>query len=215
MAYNPFEWKDGSEGETPITAERLNALEQGVAEAGEEVSWGSIKEKPAEYPPEDHTHPASDIQGKLSNSQLPNIFISDIDGLQGDLESLSEAVYAPEPDESSYTLDPDLPQFDGEGMYVRTQGSLVELTVDIEFPEGHTFSAEEDTSLLIGTIDTTFMLDPGDQSVSFMGLVPVVGEDIAPRTVQLWNTGEIYIDLPKGEIALISGKIHWFKSSFW
>lgn len=31
MAYEPFEWQDGEEGNTPITAERLNHLEQGVA----------------------------------------------------------------------------------------------------------------------------------------------------------------------------------------
>ena len=32
MSYEPFEWVDG---ETPIVAERLNALEQGVKEASE------------------------------------------------------------------------------------------------------------------------------------------------------------------------------------
>lgn len=31
MAYTPYEWKDGASGGTPITAERLNALEQGIA----------------------------------------------------------------------------------------------------------------------------------------------------------------------------------------
>lgn len=31
MAYEPFEWQDGEEGNTPITAERLNHLEQGIA----------------------------------------------------------------------------------------------------------------------------------------------------------------------------------------
>lgn len=31
MAYTPFTWKNGKDGNTPITAERLNALEQGVA----------------------------------------------------------------------------------------------------------------------------------------------------------------------------------------
>lgn len=32
MAYTPFEWFDGEDGGTPITAERLNALEQGIAD---------------------------------------------------------------------------------------------------------------------------------------------------------------------------------------
>lgn len=31
MAYTPFTWKNGKEGNTPITAERLNALEQGIS----------------------------------------------------------------------------------------------------------------------------------------------------------------------------------------
>lgn len=31
MAYEPQEWKDGKSGGTPITAARLNHIEQGVA----------------------------------------------------------------------------------------------------------------------------------------------------------------------------------------
>ena len=50
-SYNPHEWADGPEGGTPITAERLNALEQGVAEASAEVNWGNLPGKPATFPP--------------------------------------------------------------------------------------------------------------------------------------------------------------------
>lgn len=32
MAYTPFEWKDGENGGTPITAERLNHIEQGISD---------------------------------------------------------------------------------------------------------------------------------------------------------------------------------------
>lgn len=32
MAYTPFEWADGEEGGTPITAERLNHIENGIAD---------------------------------------------------------------------------------------------------------------------------------------------------------------------------------------
>lgn len=32
MAYEKQEWKNGEEGETPITAERLNHMEEGIAE---------------------------------------------------------------------------------------------------------------------------------------------------------------------------------------
>lgn len=31
MAYTPFVWQDGEEGGTPITAERLNHIEDGIA----------------------------------------------------------------------------------------------------------------------------------------------------------------------------------------
>ena len=31
MAYTPFEWADGEAGGTPITAERLNHIENGIA----------------------------------------------------------------------------------------------------------------------------------------------------------------------------------------
>lgn len=32
MAYEPYTWADGEEGDTPIVAARLNALEQGIAD---------------------------------------------------------------------------------------------------------------------------------------------------------------------------------------
>ena len=31
MMYDPYVWKDGEAGGTPITAARLNAIEQGIA----------------------------------------------------------------------------------------------------------------------------------------------------------------------------------------
>lgn len=31
MAYTPYVWKNGASGGTPITAERLNIIEQGIA----------------------------------------------------------------------------------------------------------------------------------------------------------------------------------------
>lgn len=32
MAYTPYQWKNGESGGTPITAERLNHIEQGIAD---------------------------------------------------------------------------------------------------------------------------------------------------------------------------------------
>lgn len=36
MAYEKQEWKDGEEGGTPITAERLNHIETGISEKAEQ-----------------------------------------------------------------------------------------------------------------------------------------------------------------------------------
>lgn len=33
MTHTPFEWHDGEDGETPITAARLNSLENGLSDA--------------------------------------------------------------------------------------------------------------------------------------------------------------------------------------
>lgn len=35
MTYTPYEWADGPEGGTPIVAERLNHIEQGIADAAQ------------------------------------------------------------------------------------------------------------------------------------------------------------------------------------
>ena len=43
MAYTPFEWKNGEAGGTPITAARLNAIEQGIA--GVELTPGPKGDK--------------------------------------------------------------------------------------------------------------------------------------------------------------------------
>lgn len=40
MAYVKQEWKDGEEGGTPITAERLNNIEEGIAEKAEQGPAG-------------------------------------------------------------------------------------------------------------------------------------------------------------------------------
>ena len=40
MAYEKQEWKDGEEGGTPITAERLNHIETGISEKAEQGPQG-------------------------------------------------------------------------------------------------------------------------------------------------------------------------------
>ena len=45
MAYEKQEWRDGEEGGTPITAERLNHIETGIAEKAEQGPQGPPGEK--------------------------------------------------------------------------------------------------------------------------------------------------------------------------
>lgn len=75
MAYEPQEWADGVEGGTPLSADRLNHLEAGVASA---------------HAP--HTHAASDVDsGTFSAARIPAIPISKVTGLQAALNGKQES----------------------------------------------------------------------------------------------------------------------------
>lgn len=91
MAYVPFEWADGSAGGTPITAERLNAVEQGVAEAGSTATWGQVSNRPSSFTPAEHEHPASDITGTLTAAQVPTLAVGKVSGLQAALDGKADA----------------------------------------------------------------------------------------------------------------------------
>jgi|SRR5690625_1832773 len=78
MAYTPFEWKDGEEGGTPITAERLNHIEDGLG-ASAAVADGAA--------PAAHKHAAGDIDsGTLAVARIPSLAISKVTGLQAALD---------------------------------------------------------------------------------------------------------------------------------
>lgn len=66
MAYNPFEWADGEEGETPITAERLNHMEEGIEDAASTATWGQVANRPSTFAPASHDHPISEVTGLQS-----------------------------------------------------------------------------------------------------------------------------------------------------
>lgn len=70
MAYDPFEWADGEEGGTPITAERLNYMEAGIsnaataaAAAASTATWGQVANRPSTYPPANHEHTIAEVTG--------------------------------------------------------------------------------------------------------------------------------------------------------
>ena len=75
MAYEPQEWADGVEGGTPLSADRLNHLEAGVASA---------------HAP--HTHAASEVDsGTFSAARIPALAISKVTGLQAALDGKQES----------------------------------------------------------------------------------------------------------------------------
>lgn len=75
MAYEPQVWADDKAGGTPLSAERLNHLEAGVAAAHEP-----------------HTHSASDIgSGTLAAGRIPTLSLSKVNGLQAALEGKADA----------------------------------------------------------------------------------------------------------------------------
>lgn len=70
MAYDPFEWADGEEGGTPITAERLNHMEAGISDAAtaanaaaSTATWGQVANRPSTYPPASHEHTIAEVTG--------------------------------------------------------------------------------------------------------------------------------------------------------
>lgn len=91
MAYEPQVWADGAEGGTPLSAERLNHIEEGVATAGGTASWGQVSNRPSTFAPAAHQHPASDVTGTLSAAQVPTIAVGKVSGLQAALDGKADA----------------------------------------------------------------------------------------------------------------------------
>jgi len=95
MAYTPFEWADGEEGGTPITAERLNHIEDGIGDAAATADGAA---------PASHEHDAGDItSGTFTAARIPSLAISKITGLQAKITEiegrLDELEAADEPEE--------------------------------------------------------------------------------------------------------------------
>ena len=85
MAYTPYNWKDGQAGGTPITAERLNHIEQGIADVeltpGPEGPEGP--EGPQGPPGKDGVDGAPGADGFPTEAQW-NDLVARVTALEGD-----------------------------------------------------------------------------------------------------------------------------------
>lgn len=72
MAYEKQEWKDGEEGGTPITAERLNHIESGINEINDKADKSSLNDKADKTDLDDYAKSA-DMDGKASQSDFEDL----------------------------------------------------------------------------------------------------------------------------------------------
>ena len=60
MAFEKNNWKSGD----TISSTKLNAMEDGIVEGLEPVTWADVTEKPATFAPETHSHDWEDVTNK-------------------------------------------------------------------------------------------------------------------------------------------------------
>ena len=93
MAYDPHQWADGEDGGTPITAERLNHMEDGIEDAASTATWGQVANRPSTFSPSNHDHPISEVTGlqsALDSKQATGDYAT-----QGDVSDAIDAIPAP------------------------------------------------------------------------------------------------------------------------
>ena len=97
MAFEKNNWKSGD----VISATKLNAMEDGIVEGSEPVTWAEITGKPTTFAPETHSHAWEDITGKpttFAPSEHTHT-IANVTGLQAkldDFEARLSALEVPE-----------------------------------------------------------------------------------------------------------------------
>lgn len=86
MAYEKQEWKNGEDGDTPITAERLNHMEQGIKEKAAQGPKGDKGDKG-----DDGTEGAKGDKGNKGDPGFPteeqwNELVGRVEKLEGGTE---------------------------------------------------------------------------------------------------------------------------------
>jgi len=62
------------------------------------VTWENVQDKPSEFPPEDHTHSAGDVDsGTFAVARIPDLAQSKISGLEARLSDIEDRLEALEP----------------------------------------------------------------------------------------------------------------------
>ena len=80
--------------QTVITSDHLATLGGGGG-SSEPVTWETLDGKPAEFPPESHTHAAADIaSGTFAVARIPALATSKITGLDATIQDLTDRIAA-------------------------------------------------------------------------------------------------------------------------
>ena len=90
MAFTKKTWADGADGGTPITADELDRMEQGIADGQNEaqVTWATLSDKPSTFPPEIGTTATTAKAGNYAPA------VGDVTGLQAILDDFETRISA-------------------------------------------------------------------------------------------------------------------------
>ena len=92
MAFEKNNWKSGE----VISSTKLNAMEDGIVEGLEPVTWAEITSKPETFTPETHSHAWAEITGKPETfaPETHTHTIADVTGLQAKIDDLEARLSA-------------------------------------------------------------------------------------------------------------------------
>ena len=92
MAFEKNNWKSGD----TISSTKLNAMEDGIVEGLEPVTWADVTEKPATFAPATHSHDWEDVTGKPTTfaPETHTHTIANVTGLQAKLDDFEARLSA-------------------------------------------------------------------------------------------------------------------------
>lgn len=114
MSYQKFydAWKNDPSTDTPVSADALNHIEQGIVDASDAVSveWGDVGGKPSTFTPDVHTHSLSEVDGlsgelggKANTSHTHTT--GEVEGLDDELSAKADYAHTHSLEEVSGTVE--------------------------------------------------------------------------------------------------------------